>query len=148
MSITVENVQSSELSRNSAAVFSAAEKAPVLVTRRDGEDLVLMSKREASARGQLLELAARLLAVITDERGSLISRMSGAFPWMHALSDEDKAQCTSDLVRAAQASFATDQSYFAMQEINAWKETASAVAAGLGKEPTDWIEKTHEVKHP
>lgn len=148
MSSLLENFQSSELSRNPARAFSAAEQSPILVTRRDGEDLVLMSQSEASAGRALLEFAAELIAVTTDDRGSLSERMANRFPWMLALSEQDKEQCAQDLVDAARASFAMHQPNRAVAELTSWKETASAVAAGLGKEPIVWLDDVVEASRP
>ncbi len=139
---------SSELSRHSARVFAAAEDHPVDVTRRDGEDLVLMSKREADAREQLLHLAAQLIAVTTDDRGTLSDRMANAFPWMLALNDDDRALCAHDLVDAARASFATEQAHLAAAEMTSWRETAAAIAAGLGGVPDPWLDENIRVERP
>lgn len=140
--------QSSDLSRHSTAVFAAAEDRPVEVTRRDGEDLVLMSKREASAREKLLELAATLIGVATDTRGTLADRMSSALPWMLALSPEDRVACANDLLEAARASFSTGQAHLAVAEMTSWRETATAVAAGLGTEPVEWLDIDVPVERP
>ena len=148
MSIAIEQFQSSELSRNSLRVFDAAEKAPIRVTRRDGEDLVLMTEREADARRELLNLAAQLIAVTTDDRGTLAERMANIFGWMHALSPEGQVQCAHDLVNSARASFATEQAHLAIAELTAWRETAFALAAGLGQTPVDWLDTGKTVAQP
>lgn len=140
--------QSSELSRNATRVFAAAEDQPVEVTRRDGEDLVLMSKREAAARQELLQLAATLIGVATDTRGTLAERMAAALPWMLALSPEDQVTCADDLVRAARASFSTGQAHLAIAEMNSWLETASAIAAGLGSTRVEWLDADIPVERP
>jgi len=140
--------QSSELSRNSTRVFAAAEDQPVEVTRRDGEDLVLMSKSEADAREGLLQLAATLIGVATDTRGTLAERMSEALPWMLALSPEDRETCASDLIRAARASFSTGQAHLAVAELNSWLETATAIAAGLSPAAVDWLDADLPVERP
>ncbi|MWV49443.1 prevent-host-death protein [Rathayibacter sp. VKM Ac-2803] len=132
--------QSSELSRNPREVFAAADEHPIDVTRRDGDDLVLMSKREAESREQLLELAAQLIAVSTDDRGSLGDRMAHVFPWMLALTTEDRESCATQLLAAARASFATGQAHLAVAETISWRETATALAAGLGTTRVDWLE--------
>ncbi|QTX03659.1 prevent-host-death protein [Agromyces archimandritae] len=146
--LSSRSFNSSDLSRNAPRVFEAAEDHPVAVTRRDGEDLVLMSKREADAREQLLQLAAQLIAVTTDDRGSLADRMADRFPWMLALSPADRANCARELVDAARASFATGQAHLAASELIAWQETASAVAAGLGFTPVDWLDDAERVERP
>ena len=130
--------RSSDLSKRSAEVFAEAEQHPVTVTRRDGESLVLMSAREAQRRAQLLELAAQLITVATEGVGSLGERMARAFPWMLALSQADRELCSQELIDAARAS----------AEFTAWKETATAIAAGLGDVETDWLDDNEPVERP
>jgi uncharacterized protein YbaP (TraB family) len=132
--------RSSDLSKHSAEVFAEADDHPVTVTRRDGEPLVLMSQREAEARAHLLDFAAQLITVTLDDRGTLAERMSRAFPWMLALSNADRATCAQDLVDAARASIATDQPHLAITRLTSWKETATALAAGLGAVDLVWLE--------
>lgn len=140
--------QSSELSRASADVFAAAADHPVRVTRRDGETLVLMSENADLARSSLLELAAQLVAVSTSTEGTLASRMSDRFPWMLALSPSDQKTCAEEILAAARASFATNQPHLAIAELTAWRETATALAAGLGKEPLGWFDYVVDVERP
>lgn len=146
--VTQQAFKSSELSRNSSQVFAAAENGPVIVTRRDGEPLVLMNEREADARKQLFEFAAQLIAITTDDRGSLADRMAEHFPWMFALSEADKVQCAKDLVNAARASFATEQPHLAVAALNSWRETAEALAAGYRNAPTEWLDGDEAVARP
>lgn len=148
MSKLLEEFQSSDLNRNPVKVFAAAEKAPVLVTRRDGKDFVLMTEREAEANRVLVELAAQLVAVSTDDRGTLADRMANQFPWMYALSEADRDQCAKQLVDSARASFATGQVQLAILELTAWRETATAIAEGLNSVPLEWIDEPVPVARP
>ncbi len=132
--------RSSDLSKHPAEVFAEAEDHPVTVTRRDGESLVLMSQREADGRARLLQLAAQLITVALDDSGSLAERMSKGFPWMLALSQADRNTCAQNLVDAARASFTTHQPHLALAELTAWRETATAIAAGLGRADLEWLE--------
>lgn len=140
--------RSSDLSKHSADVFAEAEDHPVTITRRDGEALVLMSQRDADGRSRLLGLAAQLITVTLDDNGTLAERMSRVFPWMLALSNEDRKACAQDLVDAARASFSTDQPHRALAELVSWQETATAVAAGLGDTDLEWIEDADPVERP
>lgn len=140
--------QSSELSRASADVFAAAADHPVQVTRRDGESLVLMSESADRARASLLELAAQLVAVTTNTDGTLAGRMSDRFPWMLALSPADREVCANEILAAARASFATNQPHLAIAELNAWRETATAIAAGLGQDVVEWLDDAETVELP
>lgn len=139
--------RSSELSKHPAKVFVEAEDQPVTVTRRDGESLVLMSQREADARAELLHLAATLITV-TLEDGPLEDRMADRFPWMFALSEEGRVRCSRALIDAARASFATDQPHLAIAELTSWQETATAIAAGLGSDPVEWLDEDELVERP
>lgn len=130
--------RSSDLSKHSAEVFAEAEDHPVTVTRRDGESLVLMSQREADARAELLHIAATLISV-TLEDGPLTERMASRYPWMYALSAQDREQCTRDLIDTARASFSTQQPHLAIAQLTSWRETATAIAAGLGRQPVEWL---------
>lgn len=134
----VSTRRSSDLSKHSAEVFAEAEQHPVTVTRRDGESLVLMSQREADARAELLNIAATLITV-TLEDGPLVERMTSRYPWMYALDAMDREQCAHDLIDAARASFATHQPYLAVAQLTSWRETATAIAAGLGTQPVEWL---------
>lgn len=118
------------------------------VTRRDGEALVLMSQREADSRTKMLQFAAQLIGVAVDDNGPLADRMSKAFPWMLALSLEDRAVCAQDLVDAARASFSTDQPHLVLAELTSWRETATAVAAGMGRQEPEWLDDDAVVKRP
>ncbi|WP_029145229.1 hypothetical protein [Microbacterium luticocti] len=140
--------QSSELSRQPAPVFAAAENAPVEVTRRDGEALVLMTRAEADARDSLLQFAAQLIAASLDDEGSLADRLADRFDWMLALSPTDREKCAADLVRAARGSFATGQAHLAAAELASWRSTAAAVAAGLGGEELTWFDIPPQVERP
>lgn len=140
--------RSSDLSKHSADVFAEAEDHPVQITRRDGEPLVLMSQDEADARALLLQFAADLITVTLDDDGTLASRMTRKFEWMHALSAADQAACAQDLVDAARASFSTGQAHLAVAELTSWRETATAIAAGLSTTPVEWLDETLSVERP
>lgn len=144
----VTSRRSSDLSKHSADVFAEAEEHTVQITRRDGEPLVLMSQREADARAVLLQFAADLIAVTLDEEGSLASRMADRFPWMLALSAADQEACARDLVSAARASFSTGQPHLTIAELTSWRETATAIAAGIGGTPVEWLENAVTVERP
>lgn len=140
--------QSSELSRQPAPLFAAAENAPIEATRRDGEALVLMTRTEADARDSLLQFGAQLIAASLDEAGSLADRLADRFDWMLALSPTDHDACAADLVRAARASFSIGQAHFLTAEFVSWKSTATALAAGLGGATLDWYDGPIAVERP
>ena len=141
-------VQSSELSRNSAAVFAAAEEAPVEVSRRDGESLILTTKREAAAHERVLEIAAQLIAVSLDDKGTLEDRLARPFPWIKLLSVQDQRTCARDIIDTARGAFVVNQPGRILTEIKAWQNTAEAVAAGWGQDKPEWLREPVTVTKP
>jgi len=131
MSVTVEKFQSSELSRNSAKVFAVAENAAVLITRRDGEDLVLMPERDSHGRRDFYEFASLIMSALFDDRGTLVERMIDRFPWISTFKPDGREECVNALVDAARTAFATNSPRVAMMTLIPWRETAFAIAEGL-----------------
>lgn len=94
------------------------------------------------------ELVSELIPVATAEEGSLSDRMCVAFPWMAALSQSDLEKCTRELLDAARASFAVGQPHLALVEYDAWRDTATAIVAGLANLEPDWLDGTESVARP
>jgi PHD/YefM family antitoxin component YafN of YafNO toxin-antitoxin module len=141
-------VKSSALSRDSHAVFAAAEKSPVEVTRRDGESLVLTTKRQFEAQDEILEAAAQLIAVSLDSKGTLVDRMAGPFPWIKLLNPADQEECARSIIDTARGAFTVHQPARFLVELTAWRDTAEAVAAGWNTEAIDWIDSADAVARP
>lgn len=118
------------------------------VTRRNGEALVLMSESANSDRNTLLELAAQLIATSVRSSESFADSMTDRFPWMLALSEGDRGRCAQDIVDAARASFSTHQPHLAVAEITSWRESATAIAAGLDKRKVEWLDEPESVDRP
>lgn len=139
---------SSDLSRNPAKVFAAAEESPVRLTRRDGQNLVLMTEQYENAREELLRLAAEFIALAVGGEGTMVERMSHRFSWMLALDEAGQAACTADLIRSARVSFSTGAPPLLLGTLDSWKGTAEAIALGLDKVPVDWLDKPERVERP
>lgn len=151
MASTLQDPQrfhSSDLSRNSTAVFDAAVHQPVRVSRRNAEGFVLMTEAHAEAQRELLALAAQLIAISTETGGSLSDRMANHYPWMFALSPSERDECAREVLNAARASFSTQRPHLAVAELHSWHETAEAIAAGLGEVETEWLDEDIPVERP
>ncbi|MEN9989869.1 MAG: hypothetical protein RL508_848 [Actinomycetota bacterium] len=148
MPTSLIHIQSSDLSRNPLKVFNAAEDGPVLLTRRDGENLLIMTEREAEAQQKVLQFAAQLIAVTTDDRGTLAERMASMFPWMYALNLQEQEACSKELVDSARASFSTQKPFLVLAALSAWEATATAIAGGYHNEQLDWLDEPLAVERP
>lgn len=144
----VRTFQSSDLSRNPGAVFSAAEGSPVLLTRRDGESLVLMNESELSQQTWLLDFASRLVTAMSDDRGELVDRMCQQFSWMLALDNDARIECSSELIEAARAALSTGVARPAYIRFSSWFDSASSIAEGFDKIPVDWVDANIAIARP
>ncbi len=145
---TQRTFQSSDLSRNPGAVFSAAEDNPVLLTRRDGDSLVLMNESEMSQQVWLCEFAARLVTAMSDDRGSLTERMCAQFSWMLAFDESGRENCAQELIDAARTGLSTGVARKAHIVFTSWFESAAALTTGLDKIPVKWLSDTVSVPRP
>lgn len=148
MAKTIVQVQSSDLSRNPLKVFSAAEKAPVTVTRRDGEDLVLMSNRERKSLTEFHTYISQVLSALDGQSGTIVDRMSKPFPWILALRPEGQTECVQELLRTAKAAMALGTPALALGELYSWKATAENIALGIELEEVDWLAEPIAVPRP
>ncbi len=148
MTMVIHSMQSSELSRNSKAMFSAAEERPILVTRRDGENLILMSQRESDARNRLFDIAADFLSALSEDKGSLAERLSRRFHWMLALSEDSQRECAEELLEGVRAALATRNMAPLALKLDAWRDSATAIAAGYAERQIEWLEDPIKVSRP
>lgn len=143
-------VQSSELSRNSAAVFRSAERGPVLVTRRDGESLVLETKESVDQKNEFLSVAAALVAISVshDDLEQFLTKLEVPFPWITFLSDEGKRTFAEEIAATARGSFALNSPNPLLGTVYSWRSTAKAHADGLTAQPVEWLEHEEVLQRP
>ena len=148
--IVSQTVQSSELSRNSAAVFAAADRGPVTITRRDGESLVLSKASEVEFQRRGLELAVQLIsASLAPGDLPFSERLRGPFPWVEFLKPEGREQFAQEIVDVARACASVSRFDRLLLTLQAWYSTAEAIAQGYT--PDDeltWIDEPSRVSDP
>lgn len=126
-------VQSSDLSRHARAVFAAAEEEPLEVTRRDGKPLVLTTKERSDDDDAVLDIAAQLIAAVTvNEQLPLHERLAIPYPWIAMLSRDDQRRFAREIVDVARGAFSLRQPRRLLLELQAWRNSAEAIAAGWG----------------
>jgi PHD/YefM family antitoxin component YafN of YafNO toxin-antitoxin module len=143
-------VQSSELSRNSAAVFQAVDHGPVTITRRDGETLVLTKESDLRHQREGLELAAHLVAAsLAPGDLPFVDRLRGPFPWVEFFSPSDREAFAREIVDVARACAAVSRFDRLLLTLTAWHSTAQAIAAGYThEEGLEWLEVPEPVANP
>lgn len=151
MAITIaRTVRASDLSRDSAAVFRAADDGPVEVTRRDAEPLVLTRRSSLDQQYAALEIAADLVAAsLGPDEEPLTDRLLARFPWLEFLTDAERAQFGAEMISSARACAAIREFTPFLAELHAWYATASAKAAGYtASVELDWYDTPVTVDDP
>lgn len=141
---------SSDLSRNPAQVFRAAEDGPVTITRRDGEPLTLIRSSTVEREHEALALAANLVAAsLAPGPGSFAERLVVPFPWLGFLPAGQREQFASEIVEVSRACASIsnfDRLFVVLAE---WKATAEAMALGYTPDADlDWLDAAEPVTDP
>lgn len=100
---------------------SAAKSAGLQVSRMEGTATHFHSHLDITVNGQPLAVPSSLGV---DQR-----------------TGQDRKECSRDLVDAARASSSTQQPHLAIAQLTSWRETATAIAAGLGSQPVEWLDE-------
>ncbi len=133
------SVQSSELSRNSAAVFAAAEQGPIEITRRDGEDFVLAKASDVAKERRAISVAADLVAASLSTSGlNLADRLRQPFPWLEFLVPQSQVRFATEIVDVTRACAAVGQFSKLLVVLEAWRSSAETIANGYT--PDDELE--------
>lgn len=139
----------SDLSRDSKAVAAAADRGPVTITRRDGEDLILERASVVQHRRAGLALAAQIVATaVTEWPNSFTERLNGPFPWIRFLPDEYREAFAQELLEVARACAAVSAFDDLATTIHAWQSTAEAYATGLVEVDPEWLDEPTSVERP
>ena len=110
--MNVREVPFSELQNRGKAAVSewlASEGGrPLRVTRRDAEDLVLMTAARADQEHEVVSAAAAVLRALTAKPGVFRSALVSAFAWARLLSDAEIDQFALELADALNVGAALD----------------------------------------
>ena len=151
MAIEGQTATFSDLLRSPNDVVAATANGDVLLTRRDGDDLVLSSaEAERRNRGGLEFAASVVSAAVADWPGSFAHRLHQPFPWMTFLSEREQEEFAAELVDVARACASVGRFEQLALNIYQWKSTASAYADGLGRDSgaIDWIVNPEVAERP
>ena len=127
----------------------AADQGPVVIDRRDGDELVLMRRSYADAERLTLSQAATLIATIAEQSSApLAERIQTRYPWMRFLSDTERRDCLRELLDVAKACGSIGRFEPLVNTLHAWQSTAEAIAAGWDTITCDWLEEPVRVERP
>lgn len=147
---TSRTASSSDLSRNPAQIFRAAEEGPVTITRRDGEPLTLLRSSTVEREHEALRLAASLVAAsLASGESTFAERLVGPFPWLGFLPGHQREQFASEIVEVSRACASISSFDRLFVVLSEWKATAEAVASDYTPDTElDWVDDSEAVDDP
>ena len=133
----------SEFLQHSGRVLPDLTEGEVLLHRRDGEDLVLMTRRQSEALATVLQA----YFVLSDEGSQAVHVI---LPWLAFLSSEDQATCLRELRDVGSAALHSGRLSRLDETLYAWEATGLAAwdAQRLRDMGTDVLEEAIDVTRP
>ena len=101
MTNTYLEFKASDLNQNPAKIFQAAKNHPVLLKRRAGSDMVLVSKKELLAQAKAHETAALLLSALVGPAASRLENLRLRFPWIAQFDEAKEKECADQMLAGA-----------------------------------------------
>ncbi|MBI3973675.1 MAG: hypothetical protein HY332_20565 [Chloroflexi bacterium] len=108
-----------EFLQHSGRVLSDVEQGEIVLHRRDGEDLVVMTRGQSEAMSTVLRALAAL--AVGGE-----SQVVAVLPWLAFLSPHDRATCLRELGEVANAAVATGRLSYLEDALYQWETTGLA----------------------
>src|SRR5262245_9205757 len=126
----VVEVPFSDLAKRPAQVAEMLNRSTALrLSRRDAEDLVLMSAARRDSEMEVMTVTARLLAELAASDSAVLQRfLPRVLPWVLYLPASDVELLIADFVAAAAASVDFGNIAPLAQRLVAWKHTAEVHA--------------------
>ncbi len=131
--MSVSEVPFSDIQNKGKSTLSEWQRSgarPLRVTRRDAEDLVLMTAVRADQEREVLTAATAMVGALlhSDNRDLIRTVVEAAFPWVSYLSSDEAADFIDELVASLRAGSSLDNPAPPARTIETWRHTAEVYA--------------------
>nr|WP_206025721.1 hypothetical protein [Rhodococcus sp. 14C212] len=131
--MSVGEVPFSDIQNKGKATLSEWQRSgarPLRVTRRDDEDLVLMTAVRADQEREVLAAATAMVDALlhSGNRDLVRTVVEAAFPWVSYLSNEEAADFVDELIVSLRAGSSLDNPAPVARTIEMWRHTAEVYA--------------------
>lgn len=138
-----------DLRRKPKDVLAHIDEGQVRITRRDGDDLVILRRHDLDVFESGVTLSSQLLRAIGRNKGDVEAALGELFAWTSEFSASELSEYAREieqLVYSASELGSFERLLRAQQE---WQETATAYAMDMrpGK-PTEWLAEPQRVDLP
>lgn len=119
-----------ELLRTPKTVLEHVDEGPVRITRRDGDDLVILRGDELDTLEQGVAFSSVLLRAIGRHSGDAVAAVRELYAWTTQLADHEVSEYAAEMERLVYAASELGRFERLLRAQSNWRETALAYAEG------------------
>lgn len=129
-----------DLLRKPKEVLAHIDEEQVRITRRDGDDLVILRGHDLDALSQGVALSSQILRAIGRNKGDATAAVRELYAWTEELSESEISEFANEMQRLVYTASELGSFERLIRAHTEWKETATAYAIGLATH-------AHETEH-
>ncbi|WP_262001610.1 hypothetical protein [Microbacterium sp. Mcb102] len=133
-----------DLLRKPKVVLAHIDEGQVRITRRDGDDLVILRGRDIDVLESGVSLSSQVLRAIGRNKGDVEAALSDLFAWTSEFSASELKEYAAEIERLVYAASELGSFERLLRTQQEWQETASAYAMGM--RPTEPVELPAEAR--
>lgn len=138
-----------DLLRKPKDVLAHIDEGQVRITRRDGDDLVILRGHDLDTLELGVKLSSELLRAIGRNRGDVGAALRELFAWTSEFDEDELATYASEIERLVYSASELGTFERLLRAQHEWRETAAAYAMGARPaEPIDLLETSARVERP
>ncbi|ROP56877.1 MULTISPECIES: hypothetical protein [unclassified Rathayibacter] len=120
-----------ELLRTPEDVLAHIDEGQVRITRRDGDDLVILRGRDLAALKDGIALLSRLLRAIGRRRGDVAAGLTDLFAWTSEFDQGELTAYAAEIEKLVYGAGELGTFDLLLRAQREWEETARAYASGM-----------------
>lgn len=120
-----------DLLRKPKEVLARIDEGMVRITRRDGDDLVILRGHDIDALENGVALSSQILRAIGRNKGDAQAAVKDLFAWTSEFSDAELAQYAEELERLVYSASELGSFERLLRAQQEWRETAAAYAMDI-----------------
>lgn len=120
-----------DLLRKPKDVLAHIDEGQVRITRRDGDDLVILRGSDLDALEQGVALSSQVLRAIGRNRGDVSAALTELFAWVSEFSASELAAYAEDMERLVYSASELGSFDRLLRAQHEWQQTAAAYAMGM-----------------
>lgn len=138
-----------ELLRKPKDVLAHVDEGVVRITRRDGEDLVILRDHDLETLEHGVKLSSELLRAIGRHKGDVTAALQELYAWTSEFSDDELGSYAKEIERLVYSASELGTFERLLRAQQEWRETAAAYAMGMRPAvPIELMDEPVRVERP